>query len=84
MLLEDLLSLPLGTRVYGEIEVPATLPGVVASRRDGPHFNPLGRRIFLDSTRRRARLRRIYRAHTELQPPLPACRCETKQNDEAA
>ena len=38
MLLEDLLSLPVGTRVYGEIELPAALPGVVALRQNGSHF----------------------------------------------
>ena len=38
MLLEDLLSLPIGTRVFGEIAVPTTVSGVVASRGDGPHF----------------------------------------------
>jgi hypothetical protein len=38
MLLEDLLSLPVGTRVFGEIELPGTVPGVVASRGDGSHF----------------------------------------------
>ena len=38
MLLEELLSLPVGTRVYGEIECPTTVPGVVASLGDGTHF----------------------------------------------
>ena len=38
MLLEELLSLPVGTRVSGEIEVAKTTPGVVASRGDGSHF----------------------------------------------
>src|SRR5215469_5568737 len=35
MLLEDLLSLPVGTRVYGEIKMPTTVPGVVAALEDG-------------------------------------------------
>lgn len=38
MLLEDLLSLPVGTRVVGEIVVTASLPGVVASLNGGSHF----------------------------------------------
>jgi len=38
MLLEDLLSLPVGTSVFGEIEPPRTLPGVVALLGDGSHF----------------------------------------------
>jgi hypothetical protein len=38
MLLEELLSLPVGTRVFGEVELPTTLPGVVASLQDGSHF----------------------------------------------
>ena len=38
MLLEDLLSLPVGTRVLGEIEPSATVPGGVASRQNGSHF----------------------------------------------
>ena len=38
MLLEKLLSLPVGTRVFGEIERPATIPGVVESLGDGAHF----------------------------------------------
>jgi len=35
MLLEDLLALPVGTRVFGEIEVSTMVPGVVASNNDG-------------------------------------------------
>ena len=31
MLLEDLLALPVGTRVFGEIEFSTIVPGVVAS-----------------------------------------------------
>ena len=38
MLLEDLLSLPVGTRVFGEIEVPTTVHGVIASFGDGTHL----------------------------------------------
>ena len=38
MLLEDLLSLPVGTHVFGEIALPTKLPGVVASREDGSRF----------------------------------------------
>jgi len=68
MLLEDLLSLPVGTRVYGEINVPATLPGMVASHGDGSHFIrwddgyssiPLGNVREYDE---------YIAAHTELQP----------------
>jgi len=35
MLLEELLALPVGTRVIGDIETVATLPGIVESRGDG-------------------------------------------------
>jgi hypothetical protein len=38
MLLEELLSLPVGTRVLGEIERPVTIAGVVASLGDGTHL----------------------------------------------
>ena|SRR5271165_309166 len=38
MLLEDLLALSVGTRVFGEIEVPTRVPGVIASFGDGSHF----------------------------------------------
>ena len=38
MLLEDLLSLPVGTQLFGEIQVPRTVPGVVASLENGSHF----------------------------------------------
>ena len=38
MLLEDLLSLPVGTRVFGEIELPTAVPGVVATIENGTHF----------------------------------------------
>ena len=68
VLLEDLLSLPVGTRVYGEIELPAALPGVVALRQNGSHFIrwddgystiPLGNVREYDE---------YIAAHTELQP----------------
>lgn len=38
MLLEDLLALPVGTTVIGKVQVSSTVPGVVASLRDGSHF----------------------------------------------
>jgi hypothetical protein len=38
VLLEDLLSLPVGTHVLGEIALPTTVPGVVASLEDGSRF----------------------------------------------
>jgi hypothetical protein len=68
MLLEDLLSLPVGTRVFGEIEPPRTLPGVVASFGDGSHLirwddgystTPLGKVREYDE---------YIAAHTELRP----------------
>jgi len=68
MHIEELLSLPVGTRVFGEIEVPATVPGVVASLDDGSHFirwddgfssTPLGNVREYDE---------YIAAHTELQP----------------
>ena len=68
MLLEDLLSLPVGTRVFGEIAVPATVSGVVAMLEDGTHFIrwedghstvPLGNVREYDE---------YIAAHTELQP----------------
>jgi hypothetical protein len=71
--------------VYGEIEVPATLPGVVALRGDGSHFIrwddgystiPLGEVRDYDE---------YIAAHTELQPT----RClylerKTKQHEQGA
>ncbi len=72
MLLEELLSLPVGTRVFGEIDLPTTLPGVVTSRSDGSHFIrwddgyssiPLGKIREYDE---------YIAAHTELQQPA-AC-----------
>jgi hypothetical protein len=68
MLLEDLLSLPVGTRVFGEIDLPTTLPGVVASLANGSHCIrwddgyssiPLGNVRDYDE---------YIAAHTELQP----------------
>lgn len=68
MLLEELLSLPVGARVFGEIEPPASLPGVVASLNDGSHFIrwedgystiPIGNVREYDE---------YIAAHTELQP----------------
>jgi hypothetical protein len=68
MLLEDLLSLPVGTRVFGEIELTTKLPGVVASLENGSHFIrwddgyssiPLGNVREYDE---------YIAAHTELQP----------------
>jgi hypothetical protein len=38
MLLEELLALPVGTRVIGETELLTQLPGAVASHDDGSHF----------------------------------------------
>jgi len=38
MLLEDLLALPVGTRVLGEIEVPTTVHGIIGAFEDGSHF----------------------------------------------
>jgi hypothetical protein len=34
MLLEELLALPIGTHVYGDIATAATLPGVIESCQD--------------------------------------------------
>ena len=79
MLLEDLLSLPVGTRVLGEIELLTTVPGFVASRDDGSHF------IRWDDGYSSIRLGRVREydeyiaAHTELQPnPLPARRVQNR------
>lgn len=38
MLLEDLLALPVGTRVLGQIERTTTIPGSVALLGDGSHY----------------------------------------------
>ena len=83
MLIEDLLSLPVGTRVFGEIEIPATVPGVVASLGDGSHFIrwddgyssiPLGKTQEYDE---------YIAAHTELQPTR-SLRAQGKQHNQAA
>ncbi len=85
MLLEDLLSLPVGTRVFGEIQVPTTVLGVVASLGDGSHLIrwndgystiPLGRVREYDE---------YIAAHTEVRPT----RClrgepKAEQHDEMA
>ncbi len=82
MLLEDLLSLPVGTRVLGEIKLPATLPGTIVSLEDGSHFIrwedgyssiPLGRVRDYDEN---------IAAHTKLQPnPLPALERDPANDD---
>ena len=74
-MLEDLLSLPVGTRVFGEIELPRTIHGEIALFGDGSHFIrwedgyssiALGRVRDYDE---------YIAAHTELQPkPQPARR----------
>ena len=79
MLLEDLLSLPVGTRVFGEIELPMRVPGEVASRGDGSRFIrwedgyssiPLGRVRDYDE---------YIAAHTELKPkPMPARQAQSR------
>jgi len=85
MLLEDLLALPVGTRVFGDIGVPTTVPGVVAALGDGLHLIrwddgystiPLGKVREYDE---------YIAAHTELRPT----RClrgkpTTEQFDEEA
>lgn len=82
MLLEDLLSLPVGTHVLGEIATPTMVSGVVASRENGSRFIrwvdgystiPLGKVREYDE---------YIAAHTELQPTrrLRAER-EAKQHD---
>jgi hypothetical protein len=82
MLLDDLLSLLVGTRVYGEIDVPATLPGMVASRGDGSHF------IRWDdgysSIRQRAGRRIHSGSYGTAASPQPASRTQNKQHDEGA
>ena len=79
MLLEELLSLPFGTRVYGRIELPKAVPGTIATRPDGSHFIrwddgyssiPLGSVREYDE---------YIAAHTELEAkPLYARRPQTK------
>ena len=82
MLLEDLLSLPIGTRVLGKVELPTTLPGVIASFGDGSHFIrwedgyssiPLGKVREYDE---------YIAAHTEPQPnPMPAPERDPAKDD---
>ncbi len=38
MLIEELLDLPVGTLVVGELPITKTVPGVVESMKNGPHF----------------------------------------------
>ena len=78
MLLEDLLALPVGTRVLGEIEVPTMVPGVIASIdgrsrlirwEDGYSTIPLGRVREYDE---------YIAAHTELQSTRYTSRPQSK------
>lgn len=86
MLLEELLSLPVGTRVFGEVELPTTLLGVVASLNDGSHF------IRWDDGHSSISLGRVREydeyiaAHTELQPTrrLRIKRKQHSQGEEAS
>ncbi len=38
MLIEELLALPIGTPVMGELPIAKTVPGVVESMKNGLHF----------------------------------------------
>jgi hypothetical protein len=38
MLIEELPALPVGTQVWGDLDITGTIPGVVQSRKDGSHF----------------------------------------------
>jgi hypothetical protein len=38
MLVEELLALPVGTEVIGELPMSKTVPGVVDTMKDGPNF----------------------------------------------
>jgi hypothetical protein len=38
MHVEELLKLPVGSRVVGELQITRTVPGVVELMKDGPHF----------------------------------------------
>lgn len=38
MLVEELLALPVGTQVAGELQNTKIVPGVVETMKDGPHF----------------------------------------------
>jgi len=70
MLLEDLLSLPVGTRVFGEIAVPTTVRGVVASHENGTHFIRWEHGSSTIPLGKNARADEYIAAHTEL---LPSC-----------
>ena len=81
MLLEDLLALPVGTMVIGEVQKLSTLPGVVASHPDGSHFIrwddgyssiPLGRERAYDE---------YIAAHTQLQIQCAAAATGETRND---
>lgn len=85
MLLEDLLALPVGTRVFGEIELSTTLPGLIASIGDGSRLIrwddgystvPLGKVREYDE---------YIAAHTELRSaPVLRVVCKAEQcNDRA-
>jgi hypothetical protein len=85
MLLEDLLSLPVGTRVFGEIEPPRTLPGVVALLGDGSHFIRWDDGFSSISLGKVREYDEYIAAHTELRPTL-CLRAEAKaeqQNERA-
>lgn len=78
MLLEDLLVLPIGTRVCGEIDVSTMVPGVIASTADGAHLIrwddgystiPLGKVREYDE---------YIAAHTELQSTRYTSRPQSK------
>ena len=84
MLLEDLLVLPIGTRVCGEIEVSTVVPGVIASTVGGAHLIrwddgystiPLGKVREYDE---------YIAAHTELQSPRYRHRPLTELHNERA
>jgi hypothetical protein len=38
MLVEDLLALPIGTDVFGDVGISTKIPGVVASMENGRHY----------------------------------------------
>ena len=38
MLIEEMLALPAGTPVVGQLQITRAVPGVVESMKDGPHF----------------------------------------------
>jgi hypothetical protein len=80
MLLEDLLSLPVGTPVFGEVELPTTVPGVIASLKDGSHFIRWADGYSSIALGRVRDYDEYIAAHTELQPkaaPARRVRCRT-------